>query len=54
MGLPLIATPILAGAFGPRMAVTIVTIPIFAANTLLLVQGMRKRAPGLFIDGGGG
>ncbi|OLC57533.1 MAG: hypothetical protein AUH85_03055 [Chloroflexi bacterium 13_1_40CM_4_68_4] len=26
------------------MAVTIVTIPIFAANTLLLVQGMRDRA----------
>jgi uncharacterized membrane protein YfcA len=43
MGLPLIATPILAGVFGPRMAVTIVTIPIFAANTLLLVQGMRDR-----------
>ena len=44
MGLPLIATPILAGAFGPRMAVTIVTIPIFAANTLLLIQGMRDRS----------
>ena len=44
MGLPLIATPILAGVFGPRMAVTIVTIPIFAANTLLLAQGFRDRA----------
>lgn len=43
MGLPLIATPILAGVFGPRMAVTIVTIPIFAANTLLLTQGLRQR-----------
>ncbi len=43
MGLPLIATPILAGVFGPRMAVTIVTIPIFAANTLLLAQGARRR-----------
>jgi uncharacterized membrane protein YfcA len=43
MGLPLIATPILAGVFGPRMAVTIVTIPIFAANSLLLVQGFRSR-----------
>ncbi len=43
MGLPLIATPILAGVFGPRMAVTIVTIPIFAANSLLLMQGFRKR-----------
>jgi uncharacterized membrane protein YfcA len=43
MGLPLIATPILAGVFGPRMAVTIVTIPIFAANSLLLIQGFRKR-----------
>jgi len=49
MGLPLIATPILAGVFGPRMAVTIVTIPIFAANSLLLVQGYRKRGllPGI-------
>ena len=43
MGLPLIATPILAGVFGARMAVTIVTIPIFAANSLLLAQGFRKR-----------
>jgi uncharacterized protein len=43
MGLPLIATPILAGVFGARMAVTIVTIPIFAANSLLLTQGFRKR-----------
>lgn len=44
MGLPLIATPILAGVFGPRMAVTIVTIPIFAANSLLLTQGFRRHA----------
>jgi uncharacterized membrane protein YfcA len=44
MGLPLIATPILAGVFGPRMAVTIVTIPIFVANSLLVIQGMRDRA----------
>ena len=44
MGLPLIATPILAGVFGARMAVTIVTIPIFAANSLLLTQGLRQRA----------
>ena len=43
MGLPLIATPILAGVFGPRMAVTIVTIPIFVANSLLVVQGFRNR-----------
>ncbi len=43
MGLPLIATPILAGVFGPRAAVTIVTIPIFASNSLLLVQGLRRR-----------
>jgi uncharacterized membrane protein YfcA len=41
MGLPLIATPILASAFGPRAAVVIVTIPIFVANTLLVVQGWR-------------
>src|SRR5439155_1514776 len=39
MGLPLIATPILAGTFGPRLAVPSVTIPIFAANTLLLTSG---------------
>ena len=43
MGLPLIATPILAGVFGPRAAVTIVTIPIFASNSLLLIQGQRRR-----------
>jgi uncharacterized membrane protein YfcA len=43
MGLPLIATPILAGVFGPRVAVTVVTIPIFAANSLLLMQGFRER-----------
>ena len=43
MGLPLIATPILAGVFGARMAVTVVTIPIFAANSLLLTQGFRRR-----------
>ena len=43
MGLPLIATPILAGVFGPKLAVAIVTIPIFASNSLLLVQGFRKR-----------
>jgi len=43
MGLPLIATPILAGAFGARIAVTVVTIPIFAANSLLLTQGFRRR-----------
>ena len=42
-GLPVIATPILAGAFGPRMAVAIVTIPIFASNSLLLTQGFRER-----------
>jgi uncharacterized protein len=43
MGLPLIATPILAGVFGPRVAVTIATIPILAANSLLLTQGVRRR-----------
>jgi uncharacterized membrane protein YfcA len=41
MGLPLVATPILAGVFGPKAAVVIVTIPIFAANSLLLMQGWR-------------
>lgn len=43
MGLPLIATPILAGVFGPKMAVTVVTIPIFVSNSLLLTQGFRRR-----------
>jgi hypothetical protein len=42
MGLPLIATPILAGVFGPRAAVVIVAFPIFVANTLLLVTGWRR------------
>ena len=42
MGLPLVATPILAGIFGPRAAVVIVTIPIFAANSILLLQGWRR------------
>ncbi|MGH2451129.1 MAG: TSUP family transporter [Candidatus Limnocylindria bacterium] len=42
MGLPLVATPILAGVFGPRAAVVIVTIPIFAANSLLLLQGWKQ------------
>jgi uncharacterized membrane protein YfcA len=42
MGLPLVATPILAGVFGPKAAVVIVTIPIFAANSMLLVQGWRR------------
>ena len=42
MGLPLVATPILAGIFGPKAAVVIVTIPIFAANSLLLLQGWRR------------
>ena len=44
MGLPLVATPILAGIFGPRPAVVIVTIPIFAANSVLLMQGWRRLA----------
>lgn len=42
MGLPLVATPILAGVFGPRAAVVIVTIPIFAANSILLLQGWKR------------
>ena len=41
MGLPLIATPILASVFGPKQAVVIITIPIVVANTLLVVQGWR-------------
>ncbi|MBI3521604.1 MAG: sulfite exporter TauE/SafE family protein [Chloroflexi bacterium] len=42
MGLPLVATPILAGVFGPRAAVVIVTIPILASNTILVLQGFRR------------
>jgi uncharacterized protein len=49
MGLPLIATPILAGVFGPRSAVVIVSIPILVSNTLLLVTGWR-RVPRVFGD----
>ncbi len=42
MGLPLIATPILAGIVGPRAAVVIISIPILVANSLLLVQPGRS------------
>jgi len=42
MGLPLIATPVLAGVFGPRDAVVIVSIPILVANSLLIVTGWRR------------
>jgi hypothetical protein len=42
MGLPLIATPVLAGVFGPRPAVVIVSIPILMSNTLLLLTGWRQ------------
>ena len=44
MGLPLLATPFLAAVFGPRAAVVIVTIPLFAANSLLMIQGWRRFA----------
>ncbi len=42
MGLPLIATPVLAGVFGPRAAVVIVSIPILVTNSLLIVTGWRS------------
>jgi uncharacterized membrane protein YfcA len=42
MGLPLVATPLLAGVFGPKAAVVIVTIPIFAANSILVLQGWKR------------
>ncbi|OGO73765.1 MAG: hypothetical protein A3G84_00145 [Chloroflexi bacterium RIFCSPLOWO2_12_FULL_71_12] len=42
MGLPLVATPVLAGIFGPRAAVVIIAVPILVANTLLLVTGWRR------------
>lgn len=46
MGLPLVATPVLAGVFGPRDAVVIIAFPILVANTLLLITGW-KRVPRL-------
>jgi uncharacterized protein len=49
MGLPIIATPILAAVFGPRPAVVIVSIPILVANSLLLAGGWR-RVPRLVSD----
>lgn len=42
MGLPLIATPVLAGVFGPRAAVVIVSIPILVSNSLLLITGWKR------------
>lgn len=42
MGLPLVATPILAGVFGPRAAVVIIAFPILVANTMLLIAGWRR------------
>jgi len=45
MGLPLIATPIVAGLFGPRPAVVIMSIPILVSNSLLLVTGWRGFPP---------
>ncbi|MBU6423728.1 MAG: TSUP family transporter [Chloroflexi bacterium] len=42
MGLPLIATPVIAGVFGPRAAVVIVSIPVFVTNSLLIVAGWRS------------
>ncbi|HWP34883.1 MAG TPA: TSUP family transporter [Thermodesulfobacteriota bacterium] len=41
MGLPLFATPVLAGVFGARPAVVILSIPIFVTNVLLLYEGRR-------------
>ena len=49
MGLPLIATPVLAGVFGPRAAVVIISIPILVANTLLLMHGW-KRISGVLVE----
>lgn len=42
MGLPLVATPVLAGVFGPRDAVVIIAFPILVANTMLLITGWRR------------
>ncbi len=41
MGLPLFATPILAGIFGARTAVVIMSIPSFVANVILAYEGRR-------------
>ena len=43
-GLPLFATPILAGVFGARQAVVIISIPALASNTLLLYENRRALA----------
>lgn len=42
MGLPLVATPVLAGVFGPRDAVVIIAFPILVANTMLLITGWKR------------
>ena len=42
MGLPLIATPVIAGVFGPRPAVVIISVPILVSNTLLLITGWSR------------
>ncbi|MDE3113175.1 MAG: sulfite exporter TauE/SafE family protein [Chloroflexota bacterium] len=42
MGLPLIATPVIASVFGPRAAVVIVSIPILVTNSLLIVTSWRS------------
>jgi uncharacterized membrane protein YfcA len=41
MGLPLIATPVLAGVLGARPAVVVISIPILVANSTLLLTGWR-------------
>ena len=44
-GLPLIATPILAGVFGPRTAVVIMSVLTLLSNSLLLITGRRRVRP---------
>ena len=44
MGLPLFATPVLAGVFGARPAVVIISIPVFVTNLLLVYEGRRVLA----------
>ena len=55
MGLPLIATPILASVFGPKQAVVIITIPLVAANVIgtvigaLLLAGLDQKTFAILI-----
>lgn len=42
MGLPLIATPILAAILGPRAAVIVMSLPVLVTNLVLVYEGRRS------------